>query len=103
MIRELGMLNRLPFVPAACVWETQCDVKSACQLPQPCRALCASQGARLKGQTRRALRSARTSRRVAVLAHCPKAMVAMSGLMTSMVSRMEMMEYAWPPARRSHW
>ena len=38
-----------------------------------------------------------------MLAHCPKAMVAMSGLMTSMVSRMEMMEYACPPARSSHW
>ena len=37
-----------------------------------------------------------------MLAHCPKAMVAMSGLMTSMVSRMEMMEYACPPARSSH-
>ena len=33
-----------------------------------------------------------TSRSVAVLAHCPSAMVAMSGLITSIVSRIETME-----------
>ena len=40
-----------------------------------------------------------------MLAHCPIAMVAMSGLMTSIVSSMETIEYGCPPAQcvRKQW
>jgi len=95
MMRALGMLKRLPFLPAACSAVPPSQDQASCTgRAWPCRparnllhALC-----------RQAAAGERTSSSVAVLAHSPMAMVLTSGCTASMVSRMALIEYACPPA-----
>ena len=95
MMRALGMLKRVPFLPAACSAVPPSQDQASCTgRAWPCRparnllhALC-----------RQAAAGERTSSSVAVLAHSPMAMVLTSGCTASMVSRMALIEYACPPA-----
>ena len=82
MMRVLGMLKRLPFVPAACTGCTEW-LKIFAHATQ--RSLTC-------------MLHRLTSSNVAVLAHNPIAMVEMSGFTASIASRMAVMEYACPPA-----
>ena len=59
--------------------------------------LCAREGRRKK-EGRGAMSGERTSRRVAVLEHCPRAMVLTSTLSVFMVSRIAITAYGEPPA-----
>ena len=87
MMRVLGMAQRLPFVPAACVHRAymSCVAGARSRRSVTCHSCITST-------------AALTSSSVAVLSDCPKAIVLISGFIVFNVSRIAITEYGLPPA-----